>query len=175
MMDDIAQSRDDPALEQEIRRLDQMFKLLSAQVNAKKPWYRDVSSIVSLAAFIISVLTTIFAGVHGYFQQIDANKSQLHTVLSQINALQLQAAEMNFKYPAQSSTLGQIFYAQSDILAKEGYSLVTSLGRYASATDVDLVALVLQNIGQVALARKLLLSAVPRINDVLQYQVVHRH
>jgi hypothetical protein len=152
MMDEIARPTfASPPFEQEIRRIDDTLKLLSSQINAKKPWHRDVSSIVSLTALAISILTTIFTAIHGYFQQIEADKLQLHSVLTQINAVATQAEEMRLKYPNPYS-LGRMFAAQNDNLTKQAYSLVVSLGNAASVTDINLVTLALQNVGQAPLA-----------------------
>jgi hypothetical protein len=69
--------------------------LLSGQ--SKPPWFKNPSFIISLAAFLISIVTTVASGYRTYREDVEAQKAQLRTVLGQINAVQLQYAELSAK------------------------------------------------------------------------------
>ena len=158
----------------EIRRLDEKIALLTAAMYAKKPWYRDISTLISVSAFLISVLSTTFSLIHGYLQDIDTKRNELHAALREFNATNLHLEEANLKYPGNAGPILQISFAQNTLLAKKAYSLARSLGSSATGTDLVGAAIALRNMGQDGLAQILLETAKTRINDVAEYINVYK-
>jgi hypothetical protein len=158
----------------EIRRLDEKVALLTAAMYAKKPWYHDISTLISISAFLISVLSTVFSLIHGYFRDIDARRNELHQALREFHASNLQFEEANLKYPSNAGPILRISFAQNTLLAKKAYSLARSLGRSATGTDLVGAATALRVMGQDGLAQILLESAKTRVSDVAEYTNVYK-
>jgi hypothetical protein len=158
----------------EIRRLDEKIALLTAAMYAKKPWYRDISTLISVSAFLISVLSTTFSLIHGYLQDIDTKRNELHAAFREFNATNLQVEEAKLKYPGQAGDILRIAFAQNALLAKKTYSLARSLGSSATGTDLVGAAIALRYMGQDGLAQILLEAAKTRINDVAEYINVYK-
>src|ERR1051326_2316810 len=155
--------------DQEIQRLNREITLITAALTAKKVWYRDVSTIVSLAAVLISALTFVV----GRSQDTEAKKTELHATLRQISATFLQVEESKIKFPDKSSVIEHISFDQSTILAKRAYSLVRALGSAATATDLIGVSNALRFVNEESLAQSLLEIAEQRVNEVVEYTSVY--
>ena len=66
---------------------DEIDALQIAAQKVIRPWYRDVSVLVSLAAFLVSSLTTAFSYYIANQQQVQNNKAELRNLLQRITAL----------------------------------------------------------------------------------------
>src|SRR5215510_6955195 len=64
----------------------------------EKPWYKSPPIVISFAAFLISVVTTITSGYRTYRQDIENQKAQLRAILLQFASGYSQAAELGVKY-----------------------------------------------------------------------------
>lgn len=160
----------------EIRHLNEKVTLLSAAVFQKKPWYRDVSSIVSLAAFVISLTTTIFAAFHESRQDLENKKNELRVVLNQITTTNIQSVEVMQKYEGTPflAEITSILNGQNAFAAKQAYSIVVSMGSAATVEDLQSTASALGVLNEVGLSEKLVEMAKKRIENVVEYMTVYR-
>src|SRR5262245_21264879 len=87
------------AIISEIEKLDHRVNALSVANNKpEKEWYKNPSVTISLAAFLISIVTTVTSGWHTYKQDIDTRRNQLYTTLSQLTNARLQWYDYALKY-----------------------------------------------------------------------------
>ena len=145
--------------------------LASVNQQPKKPWYKEPSVIISAAAFIISIVTTVVSGYRTYRQDIEAQKNQLRTVLLQLNSGTLQAAELMTKYQKDPSitTISSALNVQNIITAKQAYVLVKTLGSDSSSLDYSLVSYALFNTREVILAEELAQRALEKASNATEY------
>jgi hypothetical protein len=143
--------------------------LLSGQ--SKPPWFKNPSFIISLAAFLISIVTTVASGYRTYREDVEAQKAQLRTVLGQINAVQLQYAELSAKlgnHPAMANIVTTL-RTQKLFLAKQAYTLVKEIGDGASAVDLGVVGYTVADAGEMALGEELAVKALKRAKNATEY------
>jgi tetratricopeptide (TPR) repeat protein len=66
---------------------DEIDALQIASQKAIRPWYRDISVLVALSAFLFSLLTTAFSYYIANQQQVQSNKTELRSLLQRITSL----------------------------------------------------------------------------------------
>src|SRR5262249_14794253 len=128
--------------------------LSAANNEPEKEWYKNPSVTISLAAFLISIVTTVTSAWHTYKQDIDGKRHQLYTILSQITNNRLQWFDYVMKYKDDQAAVNSIaaeFYGQTTSLAKQAYALVNGLGD-ANSNDLTSVAFALTSANEVILS-----------------------
>ena len=78
-------------------------ELQTAAQRANRPWYRDITAIIALSAFLFSLLTTTFSYRIARQQEIHDNKSELRGLLQRINTLNIEYTEFASGQGAQFS------------------------------------------------------------------------
>src|ERR1043166_5231738 len=164
---------------QAVSRIDR----LEFQVAALSASKRETASIwspsvmIAMAAFAISLITTGFSAYRTYKQDIDSRKQQLATVIQSIANLAIQSSDMFMKYkndPALVDVRGAVTQ-QSNMLVKQAYSLIRSLGSEASALDLINVAYLLSTMmNEVGLSDELLIRALPLAQNSTEYVAASR-
>jgi hypothetical protein len=140
-------------------------------------WYRDTSLVISVAALFITIVTTVVSWYRANQQDVNAAKLQLSNVLQQTATLKTGALEYVVKYKDQGQLFTQLM---SDVnerniqLANEAYSLVKFLGRSASATQLTAVASNLMASDMSLLSEGLMVDAVDRANNSVEYVAANR-
>ena len=150
------------------RRIDDIVALQKKST----PWYREGSLIVAVAAFVISIITTIASGYHTYRQDVDALKAQLRAAIESSGNIAVENAEYLVKYKNEQTSMLAISSAlnvQNIVLAREAYSIVTSLGNSATSLDLSAAANALINSNDQILAEELLERAVTRSLNMNEY------
>lgn len=137
----------------------------------KNTWIHQPTLIISMAAFIISLVTTVASAYRTYRQDVEARKTELRALISQFNAAQLQSIELEYKYkndpylPNISSTLN----VQNMVTIKQAYLLVKELGRDASSIDFGIIAYALSSVGDMGLAEEMNLKAMETAANATEY------
>lgn len=133
---------------------------LDAQ-RAKRPWYRDISVLISFAAVLVSVLSTGFSYYIARQQSIENDKNQLRDVVQRITALnreynQLLTGEASPNVVYQSGAIA----TENIILASQAYELIERIPQQLSPVEYTTVADVLSNNGYPERAEELFLRAI---------------
>lgn len=152
--------------------LDKRIDDIVAFQRRKYPWYRDTSLIISVAAFFISVVTTVVSWYRTYQQDINAIQLQLSNVLQQTHALKLQNMEYFAKYKDDPGLYSQLSVALNERnvqLAREAYSLARSLGNSASAIHLIAASQALSVSDVNLLSEELLKKGIDRSENSVEY------
>ena len=159
--------------------LDRRLDLINQRVNdivtlqkPKAPWYRDSNFAISLAAFLISMVTTIASWYHSYQQDINATRIRLSEILERANALQRANLDYMNKFrndPTYLATASVILNQQNVQLATDAYSLARSLGSHATANQLTLAAYILSISDYSLLSENLLKEAIDRADNSVEY------
>lgn len=173
-MDHDAQQDDEPVADETKER----FFLLSQRIDdivafqkRKGAWYRDTSVVISVAAFLISMVTTVFSWYRSYQQDITAIQGQLSAVLERATALQRTNFDYYYKlkddplYGSVSAVLNQ----ENVQLATQAYSLARALGENASVTQLNNAAYFLMASDLSVPGKELLDKAAQRADNSVEY------
>lgn len=83
-----------------IGRLDrQVADLQADQVQSRRPWYRDIATIISLLAFTFAVATTVFSYVQASQQRVRDLRAELRSLLARQAEIARENMELPFRYP----------------------------------------------------------------------------
>lgn len=145
--------------------------LSSADNKRKTRGLKDPATLVALAAFLISIVTTVTSGYRTYIQDLDTKKAQLRLLLVDLGSQALQRVELTAKYKNDPSlpTITAELYSNNIITAKQAYLLVKELGTNASSVDFGLVSHALGNIGESALADELGAKSLEMATNATEY------
>jgi len=157
------------------RRVDLMKQEIDAlQIEVMKdrgPWYKRVSLllpvVISVAAFLLALTTTILGESRLQREQEHANRVELRQLIQRLVTIPSENAEINSKYSDNPSLLSQVGGAlnseqivlasqaadliselDGDVTASEYYAVASALGRAGLARDEQ--ALVEQGISEIA-------------------------
>jgi hypothetical protein len=156
--------------------LNQRIDDIVAFQKRKGPWYRDTSVVISVAAFLISIVTTVFSWYRSYQQDVTAIQGQLSAVLERATALQRTNFDYYFKlkddplYGSVSAVLNQ----ENVQLATQAYSLARTLGENASVTQLTNAAFFLMASDLSIPGKELLDKAAQRADNSVDYVAAMR-
>jgi hypothetical protein len=139
--------------------------------------FKSPSVVISLAAFLISIVTTGASAYRTYRQDIEAQKTQLRSVLMQLTSVDLQGQEFTAKYSNNSAlpSMRSSLYAQKIFLTKQAYILVREVGDDASAVDLVATAHSLAEAGEMALGEELAIKALGKSKNAVEYVAAARN
>ena len=150
----------------------------------KRPWYRDTSLLISVAAFFLALATSGISAYRTYRQDINSRKDALHSIFQQYHTTLLSGLATQFafqkdmpattdpKYPLFQNSITaqqQILMAANATYAKQANSLVGELGRNASANDLTETGLLSGTLNQFNLAEDLYKRAMDASVTVYEY------
>jgi hypothetical protein len=97
-----------------------------ASQKAIRPWYRDVTVLVSLSAFLFSLLTTAFSYYIANQQQVHSDRAELRSLIQRITALdgeydQLVSGGEKSEYTGSRS---DAILIELDLLTNQAYELM---------------------------------------------------
>jgi hypothetical protein len=119
---------------------------------AKKdaPWYKQVAVLVSVAALLLSLVTTYYSQRNAADQAMQVKRNDLRQVITQYGEQAVAASELSGKYPdnpnRRSIAAGHIS-TQMKILVDQEVELVDEMGDRATASELNAVASNLTTIG----------------------------
>ena len=124
-----------------------------------------------MAAFIISLTTTVVSAYRTHKQDTSQLKSDLRATLLQLNANYLSGAEFGIKYKADPALpIITSYLSVNNILnAKQAYSILQEIGPSATSADYTLVAFAMKNANEFATAEQLALKALERATNATDY------
>jgi tetratricopeptide (TPR) repeat protein len=97
---------------------------------ANQPWYKNITTLISVAALVFSLGTTVVAGWHTKDQDTHNLRTELRGILQQLAALPKDNFELSQKYkddPATFSSLSGLINQQNLILARQADEILRRL------------------------------------------------
>jgi hypothetical protein len=145
--------------------------LIEEREKRSKRFIKDPSQVIAVAAFIISLATTLASAYRTYKQDTSQRKSDLRAVLLQLNANYLSGAEFGIKYQTDPAfpAIASYIRANNIVNAKQAYSILQEIGRSATSAEYNLVAFALQNANEIAIAEWVSLKALEMATNVTDY------
>ena len=120
-----------------IARLEEQLRQQNKQRSGSK-FYSDPSKVISIAAFVISIVTTVYSFRKDALETQVANRKQLDASIQQMIDVGIKTFELNAKNKADPNygALSGWFNAQSGFLANKASA---SLDEMKSASTIDLL------------------------------------
>src|SRR5215475_5713683 len=126
-------------------RLDSLAE--NGQSGSKKPWYKEVATIISLAAFVFSFGTTVFSYKRAHDQDIHNFRAELRGLLQRLVVLPKENVEIYQKYgtdPSRVIELSGYVNQENVLISKQASEIIERLPKNeVSATDYYSVAVAL--------------------------------
>jgi tetratricopeptide (TPR) repeat protein len=83
------------ALREEVRQSKREFDELQLQAaKARQPWYRDPTKMVSVAAFLLSLISAVMGGYRRHQEDIHNARTELTDVIQRLSAIQREQTRM---------------------------------------------------------------------------------
>jgi tetratricopeptide (TPR) repeat protein len=140
------------AQERLIARLDltdkQVADLQMDQVQSKKHWYQDISTLVALFAFLFSLGTTVFSYQQAKQAKIHDARTELRSLIQRLSALpkeNLQAQQAYQNNPSAAGQISGLIQQENAFLAKQAAEVMTSIPDQVTSSEYILVANALLN------------------------------
>jgi tetratricopeptide (TPR) repeat protein len=135
------------------RKLDVMKReideLQIAAMNDRKPWYRNISTLLSIIALLFSFGTTLVSYRRTEAQDIQAQRADLRSMLQRLAALPKENFEVTLQHadnPTAVASLAGYVNQENAMLARQAAELARTLPpSKVSATEFYAVGLALQN------------------------------
>lgn len=166
----------DDDLKDELTSLRRRVDRIAEDVQATKlPWYKNVATLLSAAALVFSLGSTVVSGWHTQEQDTHNLRTELRGLLQRLAALPKEAIEDTDKYkdnPGALVALGRLKNEENVILARQADEILNRLPKdQVSATDYIAVATALANSSMFDAAlvdlKRALVVASPVLNDEL--------
>jgi tetratricopeptide (TPR) repeat protein len=107
--------------------------------NIKKPWYRDISTLISVLALVFSFGTTVVSLHRAQLQDIQAARQELRVLLLRISAIPRENLEAQKKYADDASArqaISQLYNAENTMLVRQAAETAKALPKgKVSATE----------------------------------------
>lgn len=152
--------------------LDQRFDLLKREVDAlqvsvmghSKPWYRNVSTLLSITALLFSFGTTFVSYRRANVQDIQSARQELRGLLQRISALPKENVELGKKFPddpASRNMVAGFINQENTLLARNAAEIAKKLPvGSVSPTEYYAIAGALQTAYDLAGANEFLTLAI---------------
>ncbi len=115
---------------------------------AKGPWFKNIATVISVAAFLFSFGTTIVSYKRTNDQDIHNLKSELRSLLQRLAALPKENLEIYKKYQTEPNTIAVLsgyLNQENLLLSKQANEVIKRLPKdQVSATDYTAVAMALE-------------------------------
>lgn len=134
----------------ELSSLRQRVDLLAEEArSANLPWYKNTATLISVAALVFSLGTTVVSGWHTTEQDTHNLRTELRGLLQRLAALPKESAEIYEKYkndPVLLNNLSGMLNEENVILSRQADELLKRLPKdQVSATDYIAVSGALAN------------------------------
>jgi hypothetical protein len=142
---------DDPMHLRMMERMDlldrQVANLQMDQVQARRPWFRDLPILISLFAFLFSFGTTVFSYMQAREQEIHNARVELRGLLQRLSALPKENIEVTHAY-TDSFAIGQLsglLQQENALLAKQAAEVMKAIPDRVTSSEYILVATAFNN------------------------------
>ena len=137
--------------------LEQKVDLMKREVDAlqiamserKKPWFKNVSTLLSIIALLFSFGTTFVSYRRTENQDVEGTRQELRGLLQRLAALPKENVDIRIKYandPGSMNIVGGLINQENELLARQAAELTNKLPvNLVSSTEYYAIALALQN------------------------------
>lgn len=140
-----------------------------AITSQKKPWYKDISTLISVLALAFSFGTTMVSYRRTQVQDIESSRQELRAMLRRLTAIPREMLDTRKRYGNdQSAILGisQMYNQENAMLARQAAEISKSLPpKVVSATEYSEIALSLQNAYNLGSAKEFFQLAIDNAKD----------
>lgn len=159
------------------RDLAQEFDLIKREIDALQiavmkshtPWYRNISTIISVLALLFSFGTTVVSYRRTEAQDIESQRADLRSMLQRLASLPKENFEIGLRHadnPAAQAALAGYVNQENAMLARQAAELARRLPEdKVSATEFYAVALALQHSYNIDDSQYFLLRAIESARD----------
>ena len=157
--------------------LEQKVDLMKREVDAlqiaiaghTKPWYKNISTILSVVALLFSFGTTYVSYHRTAVQDVQSTRQELRGLLQRLAALPKENVDIYKKYaddPASMKIVGGLINQEGTLLARQAAELAKKLpGDLVSGTEYYSIAIALQNSYDLAGADEFLKYSIQAATD----------
>src|SRR5438477_6246525 len=136
-------------LEQRVELMKREIDALQVTVTERsKPWYHNVSVLISIIALLFSFGTTLVSYHRNNIQEIQNARAELRGLLQRMAALPKENVEIGVKYandPASRNLVSGFINQENTFLVRSAAELAKKLSReWGSATEYYAIAVALQ-------------------------------
>jgi tetratricopeptide (TPR) repeat protein len=116
-------------------------------VQVKKPWYRDASILISVAALLFSLISTAFSQRQVNEQRRQGYRAELRSLIQRISEIPRQGMEYtrDFKDAGTLANLNGLLQAENAMIARQAREIMDRLPGEVSASEYSLVGLAMTN------------------------------
>jgi hypothetical protein len=137
--------------------LEQKVDLMKREIDAlqivitgnTKPWYQNISTLLSVVALLFSFGTTYVSYRRTAVQDIQSSRQELRGLLQRLAALPKENVDIRIKYvddPASMNVVGGFINQENALLARQAAELAKKLpSDLVSGTEYYAIAIALQN------------------------------
>jgi hypothetical protein len=159
-------------LEDQLGKLkDEVDALQIKVLEARTPWHRNVSVLVSIVAVLFSSGATLFSYQQAGEQAAHDLRTELRGIILRLSALPKENAALYAKYsdnPSVAQQLGGSITEETLVLAKQGAELIDRIGHDATATEFYSVAYAFSRAGLTQQSIELLREGLTRTQDAVE-------
>lgn len=131
---------------------------LEKKAGEKKAWYKTMSGIVAVAAFALSVLSTLYSYKHDADQELQEARSTLNTLGARLLSLPKENFELKEKYKHDgnaANNLGSLINTENIVLVDYMRAIVDKFPVIVTDADRYILASSMSNSGRVIEATKI--------------------
>jgi hypothetical protein len=162
---EISLSEFDAIRSRQERLRDSVEDLQKQMAEKKKPWYRQATTLMSVAGTLFAVLSGLYSIHSARTQDVSKNAAELNTIISEV--IQIHADELQDASSAKSdfvgySTRSQLRNTRRLALLEEADSKINAASNQVSPSLLIVLATEADGDGEYTTARKYLLLAIQR-------------
>jgi hypothetical protein len=133
------------------------------------PWYRSISTVISVTALAFSFGTTFVSYHRTKLQDIQASRTELRGLLQRLSAIPREMLDASKKYagdPGAITGMSQMYNQESTMLSRQAGEIVKRLPKgVVSATEYYAIAVAFQTSYNLAAAKEFLQLATEKANN----------
>ena len=142
----------------------------AAAAKSNQPWYRNISTVISVTALAFSFGTTFVSYHRTRLQDIQASRAELRGILQRLSAIPREMLEATKKYLGDANAIqgvSQLYNQESTMLSRQASEIVKRLpSGLVSATEYYAIAIAFQNSYNLAAAKEYLQLAGQKANNL---------
>ncbi len=133
------------------------------------PWYRSISTVISVTALAFSFGTTAVSYRRAEMQDVQSSRQELRGILQRLSAIPREMLDATKKYqgdPGAITGMSQLYNQESTVLSRQAGEIVKRLPKnVVSATECYAIAVAFQTSYNLAAAKEFLQMALDKANN----------
>jgi tetratricopeptide (TPR) repeat protein len=138
-------------------------------VSGSVPWYRDISTVISVAALTFSFGTTAVSYRRAELQDIQSSRQELRGILQRLSAIPREMLDATKKYQGDAGAItgmSQLYNQESTVLSRQAGEIVKRLPKnVVSATECYAIAVAFQTSYNLPASKEFLQMALDKANN----------